>query len=53
MASVFLISSKNRRDFYPVYPLGAALAAHDLRSRGHDVLKCYLLAEGGFIDGQE
>lgn len=51
MAKVLFISSNVTQDPYPVYPLGMAMVAHDVRSHGHEVLEWDFLAEGESIEG--
>lgn len=50
MAKVLFISSNITQDPYPVYPLGMAMVAHDVRSHGHEVLEWDFLAEGESIE---
>lgn len=46
MARVLMISANVTQDPYPVYPLGMSMVAHDLRSRGHDVIEWDMLCDG-------
>lgn len=51
MARILLLSSNITQDPYPVYPLGMAMIAHDLLSRGHEVIEWDYLAEGESLQG--
>ncbi len=51
MAKILLLSTNITQDPYPVYPLGMAMVAHDLISRGHEVVEWDYLAEGETLQG--
>lgn len=50
MAKVLMVSSNITVEPYPVYPLGMAMVAHDVRRRGHETLEFDFLAEGESIE---
>ncbi|HEY3278486.1 MAG TPA: lipid biosynthesis B12-binding/radical SAM protein [Syntrophorhabdaceae bacterium] len=51
MSRVFLISTNTMTEPYPVYPLGMAVVASALSSRGHRVKQFDLLVEKGSHEG--
>lgn len=51
MASVLLISYNLTKEPYPVYPLGMAVVAQDLRGHNHEVLEWDFLSEGESTEG--